>query len=97
MYAITGLPSKQSGGSGEILRIRHDNEYTLQCIIPFQKGSTKLHMGTFFYGLDSKNGEPIKLNGAFHTNLSIMRFVVASAAEAELGELFHSCQTGMIF
>ena len=26
-----------------------------------------------------------------------MRFVVASAAEAELGALFHNCQTGMIF
>jgi len=44
-----------------------------------------------------KNGEPIKLNGAFYTTSSIMRFVVASAAEAELGSLFHNCQTGMIF
>jgi hypothetical protein len=26
-----------------------------------------------------------------------MRFVVALAAEAELGALFHNCQTGMIF
>ena len=26
-----------------------------------------------------------------------MRFVVASAAEGELGTLFHNCQTGMIF
>ena len=44
-----------------------------------------------------KNGEPIKLNGAFHTNSGIMQFVVALAAEAELGALFHNCQTGMIF
>jgi hypothetical protein len=44
-----------------------------------------------------KNGEPIKLNGAFYTSSSIMRFVVASAAEAELGSLFHNCQTNMIF
>jgi hypothetical protein len=48
-------------------------------------------------GWMSKNGEPIKLNGAFYTGSSIMRFVVASAAEAELGALFHNCQTGMIF
>ncbi len=27
----------------------------------------------------------------------ILRFVVASAAEAELGALYHNCQTGMIF
>jgi hypothetical protein len=26
-----------------------------------------------------------------------MRFVVASAAEANLGALYHNCQTGMIF
>jgi hypothetical protein len=32
-----------------------------------------------------KNNELIKLNGAFHTNTTIMRFVVASTAEAKLG------------
>ena len=37
------------------------------------------------------------MNGAFHTSSTIMRFVVASAAEAELGTLFHNSQTGMIF
>jgi hypothetical protein len=44
-----------------------------------------------------KNGELIKLNGAFHVDLLILRFVVASAAEEELGALFHNCQTGIIF
>ncbi len=44
-----------------------------------------------------KNGEPTKLNRAFYTSSAIMRFVLASAAEAELGALFHNCQTGMIF
>ena len=53
--------------------------------------------GNFFMGWMPKNGEPIQLNGAFYTSSAIMRFVVASAAEAELGALFHNCQTGMIF
>ena len=44
-----------------------------------------------------KDGKPIKLNGAFHVNMQIMRFVVASAAEAELGALFQNCQDGVIF
>jgi hypothetical protein len=44
-----------------------------------------------------KDGDPIKLNGAFYTLCSILRFVVASAAEAELGALFLNCQEGMIF
>jgi hypothetical protein len=53
--------------------------------------------GHFFMGWMPKNGEPIKLNGAFYVNTTILRFVVASAAEAELGALFHNCQDGIIF
>ena len=48
-------------------------------------------------GWKPRNGEPIKLNSAFHTNLSIMQFIVTSAAEAELRAPLHNCQTGMIF
>ncbi len=50
-----------------------------------------------FMGWVPKGNKPIKLNGVFHTNSTIMRFVVASPAEAELGALYHSCQTGIIF
>ncbi len=53
--------------------------------------------GHFFMGWMPKNGEPIKLNGAFYVNTTILRFAVASAAEAELGTLFHNCQDGIIF
>jgi hypothetical protein len=51
----------------------------------------------FFMGSVSRDGKPIKLNGAFHTLCSILQCVVASAAEAELGALFMNCQEGMIF
>ena len=44
-----------------------------------------------------KNDEPIQLNGAFYVNMTILRFVVAFAAEAELGAIFHNCQDGIIF
>jgi hypothetical protein len=53
--------------------------------------------GHFFLGWLPVNGEPIRLNRAFHTMCSILRFVVSSAAEAELGALFLNCQEGMIF
>jgi hypothetical protein len=43
--------------------------------------------GHFFMGWSPKDGDPIKLNGAFFTLCTILRFVVASAAEAELGAL----------
>jgi hypothetical protein len=52
--------------------------------------------GYFFMGSIPKGGESIKLNGAFHVHTAIMRFVVASAAEAELGALFQNCQNGII-
>jgi hypothetical protein len=54
-------------------------------------------MRAFFHGMDAKNGEPIKINGAFYVNTTIMKFVVASAAEAKLGALFHNCQDGLVF
>ncbi len=53
--------------------------------------------GHFFMGWLPKDNKPIKLNGAFHTLCLILQFVVASAAEAELGALFLNCQEGMIF
>jgi hypothetical protein len=40
---------------------------------------------------------PIQLNGAFHVSTMILRFSVASAAKAELGALYHNCQTSIIF
>ncbi len=53
--------------------------------------------GHFFMGGTPKDNKPIKLNSAFHTLCAILRFVVASAAEAELGTHFLNCQEGMIF
>ncbi len=53
--------------------------------------------GHFFMGWMPKNGGPIQLNGAFYVNTTILCFVMASAAEAELGALFHNCQDGIIF
>ncbi len=47
--------------------------------------------------MDAKNGKPLQLNGAFYVNTTILHFVVASAAEAELGAIFHNCQDGIIF
>ncbi len=51
----------------------------------------------FFLGWMPTNNAPICLNGAFHVSTTILRFVFASAAEAELGALYHNCQTGIIF
>ena len=51
----------------------------------------------FFMGWSPKDGDPIKLNGAFFTLCTILRFVVASVAKAELGALFLNCKEGIFF
>ncbi len=53
--------------------------------------------GHFFMGWAPTDGYPIKLNGAFFTLCTILHFVVASAAKAELGALFLNCKEGIIF
>ena len=44
--------------------------------------------GHFFLGWLPKANQPIKLNGAIYTLCTVLKFVAASAAEAELGALF---------
>jgi hypothetical protein len=53
--------------------------------------------GYFFMGWTPKDGDPIKLNGALFTLCTILRFVVASSAKAELCALFLNCKEGIIF
>jgi hypothetical protein len=53
--------------------------------------------GHFLMGWQPVALKPIKLNGAFFTLCAILRFVVASAAEAKLGALFLSCKQATIF
>jgi hypothetical protein len=53
--------------------------------------------GHFFMGWTPNPTQPIKLNGTFFTLCAILWFVVASAAEAELGALFLNCKQVTIF
>jgi hypothetical protein len=53
--------------------------------------------GHFFMGWLPKDDAPIQINGAFQVSMNVICFVVASAAEAKLGAIFHDCQTGIIF
>jgi hypothetical protein len=51
----------------------------------------------FFMGWKPNPTKPIKLNEAFFTLCAIVRFVVASAAEAKLRALFPNCKQATIF
>eukprot|EP00804_Cyclotella_cryptica_P007932 CCRYP_019848-RA/>CCRYP_019848-RA protein AED:0.05 eAED:-0.05 QI:0/-1/0/1/-1/1/1/0/1335 len=52
--------------------------------------------GHFFLGWAPRDHLPIKLNGATHVISTILKFVAASAAEAELGALFVNAKEGRI-
>jgi hypothetical protein len=52
--------------------------------------------GHFFLGSIPIDKTPIPLNGAIYVFCGILKFVVASAAEAELGALFLNCKEGKI-
>ena len=77
--------------SDMILNIHSDASYLSE------KNAHSRACGHFFMGWKPDPTKPIKLNGAFFTLCSILRFVVASAAEAELGALFLNCKQAAIF
>ncbi len=91
-YLASNLEAKvRYHASDMIMNIHSDTSYLSET------NARSRACGHFFMGWMPKNGEPIKLNGAFYVNTTILRFVVASAAEAELGALFHNSQDGIIF
>jgi hypothetical protein len=91
-YLATNEMAKiQFHASNMILYIYSDVSYLSET------GICSRACGHFFMGWMPKDNEPMRLNGAFHVNSMRMRFVVASAAGAKLGVLFHNCQTGIIF
>ncbi len=53
--------------------------------------------GHFFMGWMPQDNTPIRINGSLHVSMNVIWFIVASVAKAELGALFHNCQTGIIF
>ena len=71
-----------------VLNIHSDASYLTE-----PKACSRLG-GFYFLGSKPHNGKPIQLNGAIHVNASVCKFVVALAAEAELGALFYNCQDG---
>jgi hypothetical protein len=52
--------------------------------------------GYFFLGSMPTDGQPIFLNGAIQVICTILKFVAASAAEAELGALFLNAKEAKI-
>jgi hypothetical protein len=91
-YLATNEMAKNSfHTSNMILNIHSDTSYFSET------NACSRACGHFFMGWMPNDNQPIQLNRAFHKNSTVMRFVLTSAAEAELGALFHNCQTGIVF
>ena len=52
--------------------------------------------GYFFLGRIPRDAEPIIINGAIHITCTILKLVVALAADAELGALFLNAQEAKV-
>jgi len=76
--------------SDMILQIHADAAYLVEQQARSRAG------GHYFLGSTPIAGEPIKLNGAVHTLCTIIKQVVASAAEAELASTFMNGQQGKV-
>jgi hypothetical protein len=77
--------------SNMIYNIHLDDSYLLEA------NAHSRACGHFFMGWCADPTKPIKLNGAFFTLCAILCFLVASAAEAELGVHFLNCKQATIF
>eukprot|EP00804_Cyclotella_cryptica_P003424 CCRYP_018562-RB/>CCRYP_018562-RB protein AED:0.41 eAED:0.41 QI:0/-1/0/1/-1/0/1/0/354 len=76
--------------SDMILNIHSDASYLSET-----KARSRI-AGHFFLGSVPSDATPITINGAIYVFCGILKFVVASAAEAELGALFLNCKEGTI-
>jgi hypothetical protein len=52
--------------------------------------------GYFFLGSIPENNKPIKINGAIEVLCTVLKFVAASAAKAELGAIFLNAKEAKI-
>ena len=66
-----------------ILNVHSDASY-------LSESEARSRSGGIFFLSDDTNNPP--LNGAIHIHSSIMKNVLSSAAEAEVGALFHNAQ-----
>ena len=73
-----------------ILNIHSDASYLSE------SQSRSRNAGHYLLGYIPKKGDPIPLNGEIYVQSVILKFIVTSLAEAELGALFLNAKEGKI-
>jgi hypothetical protein len=72
--------------------MRHDITHPQRCIVPFSFKRTHPSRRSVFFG--QQTPEQDKLNGSILNVASVIKNVIASAAESEVGACFHNAQSG---
>ena len=90
-YAATHPDAKIRYRASEIVHQIHTDESYLS-----EPKSQSRAAGHYFLGCLPQNTQPIRLNGAIYTLYTILKFVLSSAAEADLGALFLNIKEGRV-
>ena len=81
-------------GSGMFIHVHSDASFLCE-------PNAKSRIGSFYF-LSNQSPDPTKpsiqqpkLNSALHVECRLLRRIIASATEAEIGGVFHNCQTSV--
>ena len=92
MRSIAGLFSCASRCQNLFLRIGCNTMHPFRCILHEQTWSKKHGRGSSFHEFCAKKWTRNQMKRAVHSSCTVLKLVAASAAEAELGELFLNAQ-----
>jgi hypothetical protein len=90
--SIIGLYGHASRRHHQISHIRHDLTHPQRCLVPLSLKRTKPPGRSVF--LRQQTPEQDELNGSILNVSSVIKNVVSSAAESEVGACFHNAQSG---
>ncbi len=97
MHPTIGLPVGPRGRKGLIPRIGHNLKYPLRCLLSFGSKRPQPRMRSFFHGVDAKGWQIHLYKWSFPCQHDNIAFCCCIRRKAELGALYHNCQTGIIF
>jgi hypothetical protein len=78
-------------------RIRHGHEHPFGRVISLRGKGLQPCVRPYLHGMDASRQQTHSFEWGIPCQTTILWFAVASAAEAELGPLYHNCQNGIIF
>jgi hypothetical protein len=90
--STVGLFGNTPGSHHQVSCVRHDTTHPQGCLLPLSLTRTQPFRRPVFCG--DKSPQQDKLNGSILNVASVIKNVVASAAESEVGACFHNAQSG---